>query len=34
MTKKYNIPVKFLGIGEKISNIEVFNREQFIERFF
>ncbi len=34
ISKKLNIPFTFIGKGEKIEDIEVFNREKFIERIF
>lgn len=32
--KKYGIPVSFIGIGEKIQDIEVFNLDDYLEGFF
>ena len=32
--KEYNIPVKFIGTGEKIDDIETFNLDSYLEGFF
>lgn len=34
ISKKLQIPFSYIGIGEKIDDIEIFNREKFIERIF
>ena len=32
--KEYNIPIKFIGTGEKIEDIEIFNLDHYLEGFF
>ncbi len=34
ITKELGIPVKYIGIGEKIEDLEVFNPEEFVEALF
>jgi fused signal recognition particle receptor len=32
--RELNIPVKFIGVGEKIDDMEVFDAEEFIKALF
>jgi fused signal recognition particle receptor len=32
--KELDIPVKFIGVGEKIDDMQEFNNEEFVEALF
>ena len=34
INKELQIPVKYIGVGEKLEDLEVFNRETFVEGLF
>jgi fused signal recognition particle receptor len=34
ISDQFNIPVKYIGIGEKIEDIQLFNRRRFVESLF
>lgn len=34
INKELEIPVKYIGVGEKIDDLEIFNRESFVEGLF
>ena len=34
ISDQFKIPVKYIGIGEKIDDLQVFNREEFVESLF
>lgn len=34
ISDQFNIPVKYIGVGEKIDQIQVFNRAEFIDSLF
>lgn len=34
INKELQIPVKYIGVGEKITDLEIFNRDQFVEGLF
>jgi fused signal recognition particle receptor len=34
VAKEYGIPVKMVGIGEKITDLKEFDRQEFIEAIF
>ena len=34
INKELEIPVKYIGVGEKIDDLEIFNRETFVEGLF
>ncbi len=34
ISDQFNIPVKYIGVGEKIDQIQVFNRSEFIDSLF
>lgn len=31
---QFNIPIRFIGVGEKIEDLRPFNAEEFIEALF
>ncbi len=34
VSDQFNIPVKYIGIGEKLEHFQVFNREEFVDSLF
>ena len=34
ISDQFKIPVKYIGIGEKIEDLKVFNREEFVDSLF
>ena len=34
ISDQFKIPVKYIGIGEKIEDLQVFNRDEFVDSFF
>lgn len=34
ISDQFQIPVKYIGVGEKIDQLQVFNREEFVDSFF
>jgi fused signal recognition particle receptor len=34
ISDEFKIPVKFIGVGEKIDDLQVFNKKEFVESFF
>ena len=34
VSDEFKIPVKYIGIGESIDDLQVFNKEEFIDSFF
>lgn len=34
VSDQFNIPVKYIGIGEKLEDLQIFNREEFIDSLF
>ncbi|MDR2084264.1 MAG: signal recognition particle-docking protein FtsY [Bacteroidales bacterium] len=34
ISHQFNIPVKYIGVGEKISDIQIFDRNEFVETLF
>ncbi|MFP4047165.1 MAG: signal recognition particle-docking protein FtsY [Bacteroidales bacterium] len=34
VSDQFNIPVKYIGIGEKLEDLQVFNREEFVDSLF
>ncbi|MCQ2280399.1 MAG: signal recognition particle-docking protein FtsY [Bacteroidales bacterium] len=34
ISDQFKIPVKYIGVGEKIDQLQVFNREEFVDSFF
>lgn len=34
ISDQFKIPVKYIGIGEKIDDLQVFNRKEFVDSFF
>ena len=34
LVKENNLPVKFIGVGEQIDDMEVFNGEEFVNAIF
>lgn len=34
ISDQFKIPVKYIGIGEKIEDLQVFNREEFVDSLF
>jgi len=34
ISDEFKIPVKYIGVGEKIDDLQVFNREEFVDSFF
>ena len=34
INKELGIPVKYIGVGEKVDDLEIFNRETFVEGLF
>lgn len=34
ISDEFNIPVKYIGVGEKIEDLQIFNRAEFVDSFF
>ncbi|MPN03033.1 Signal recognition particle receptor FtsY [bioreactor metagenome] len=34
ISDQFKIPVKFIGVGEKIGDLQVFNKKEFVESLF
>ena len=34
ISDQFKIPVKYIGIGEKMDDLQVFNREEFVDSLF
>lgn len=34
ISHQFNIPVKYIGLGEKITDLQVFDKEEFVKSFF
>ena len=34
ISDQFKVPVKYIGIGEKLEDLQVFNREEFVEALF
>lgn len=34
ISDQFNIPVKYIGVGEKIDDLQIFNREEFVDSLF
>jgi len=34
ISDQFKIPVKYIGVGEKIDDLQVFNRKEFVETLF
>ncbi|MBQ7735958.1 MAG: signal recognition particle-docking protein FtsY [Bacteroidales bacterium] len=34
ISDQFKIPVKYIGVGEKINQLQVFNRQEFVDSFF
>jgi fused signal recognition particle receptor len=34
ISDQFKIPVKYIGIGEKIEDLQVFNRDEFVDSLF
>jgi fused signal recognition particle receptor len=34
ISDQFKIPVKYIGIGEKMEDLQIFNRKEFVESFF
>lgn len=34
ISDKFNIPVKYIGVGEKITDLQLFDKEQFVDSLF
>lgn len=34
ISNEFNIPVKYIGIGEKLENLQVFNKQEYVESLF
>jgi fused signal recognition particle receptor len=34
ISDQFNIPVSYIGIGEKLEDLQVFNRTEFVETLF
>ena len=34
VSDQFNIPVKYIGIGEKMDDLQIFNREEFVDSLF
>lgn len=34
ISEQFNIPVKYIGIGEKMEDLQIFNREEFVDSLF
>jgi fused signal recognition particle receptor len=34
ISEEFKIPVKYIGVGEKVEDLQVFNKEEFVDSFF
>ena len=34
ISDEFNIPVKFIGVGEAIDDLQIFNKLEFVDSFF
>ena len=34
ISDQFKIPIKYIGVGEKISQLQVFNRAEFVDSLF
>jgi fused signal recognition particle receptor len=34
ISDQFNIPVKYIGVGEKMDDLQIFNREVFVDSLF
>jgi fused signal recognition particle receptor len=34
ITDQFKIPVKYIGVGERVEHLQVFNRHEFIDSLF
>ncbi|MDG1432691.1 MAG: hypothetical protein P8Q41_01715 [Saprospiraceae bacterium] len=34
MSDQFQIPIKFIGIGEGVDDLAIFNKKKFVETFF
>jgi len=34
ISDQFSIPVKYIGVGEKIGDLQVFNRYEFVDSLF
>jgi fused signal recognition particle receptor len=34
ISDQFNIPIKFIGVGEGIDDLQVFNKKEFVDSFF
>ena len=34
ISDQFQIPVKYIGVGEKIEDLQVFNKYEFVDSFF
>ena len=34
ISEQFNVPVKYIGIGEKLQDLQVFNKEEFVDSLF
>ena len=34
ISNEFKIPVKYIGVGEKVEDLQVFNREAFVDTLF
>ena len=34
ISDQFKIPVKYIGVGEKMDQLQVFNRQEFVDSFF
>ena len=34
ISDQFQIPVKYIGVGEKMEDLQVFNSEEFVDSFF
>ena len=34
ISDQFKIPVKYIGIGEKMEDLQMFNREEFVDSLF
>jgi fused signal recognition particle receptor len=34
ISEEFKIPVKYIGVGEKVEDLQVFNKMEFVDSFF
>ena len=34
ISEEFKIPVKYIGVGEKVNDLQVFNKEEFVDSLF